>query len=257
MTSSIFSTAGATQGILGQAAAVSGFTGQFTLFASQAANKRSIGKASQDYSSNKSPYYFGEGGLFAAPAVVRERNIDQYQVTEHPTINGTFSTDHAFALPRRVDIEVLYSVSTGGTNGLKAIAAAADITSVLGIKVPEAPLSIRDYYNAFRNLQHKMIPFDITTGKQKYTNMIIESLEENTTEATENLLKLYIKCKEVKISYTQYVQSSISADVLTAGSTQQSVTSPTSTSATNISTTNSYGAPSIINPPKIPGVPVQ
>ena len=246
---------------LGTTASLSGFTGQFTLFSTQAANIRSFGKASNFVKGQSSLLYFGVGGAFAAPAVVREHNVDQYQITEHPVINGTNITDHAYALPRRVDIEIIYSVSTGSTNGLKAITSAAanalDVVSLpFGLTIPTSPVSIKDYYEAFRTLQRSLVPFDITTGKLKYTNMLIESIEENTSEKTENLLKLYIRCKEVKISYTQYIQAQIKEGNVTIGPLQQVATDPTPTAGTNISQSGGSSS-TTITPPSIPGVPVQ
>jgi len=161
-----------------------------------------------------------------APCNITEKHSDHYVITEHPTEMGVLISDHMYALPKRVEIQVAYSLA-GGVNALKSVGA------LLGVS--KSPKSLQDYYNLFLKLQSDRNPFSITTGKRQYQNMVIESIEETTESKTENLLMINLRCREVIITNTSsYTDTSLQADAPNTASpvnngTQQTQDGPTTT----------------------------
>jgi hypothetical protein len=158
---------------------------------------------------------------FKAPCNISERHSDDYVVTEHPTEFGVLISDHMYALPQRVDIEVAYSVS-GNNYALKKIGAA--------IGFNDAPMTLHEYYDKFLMLQASRSPFNITTGKRQYTNMVITNITETTDSNTENLLRLNIQCKQIII-----VKSYVTAD---AQKDAPSTATPVNKGTTSLKATN-------------------
>lgn len=163
-----------------------------------------------------------------APCNIQEKHSDRFQVTEHPTEMGVLISDHMYALPQRVEIQVGYSLSSG-INALKQLG------SFLGVS--SSPKSLKDYYNAFLKLQSDRIPFDITTGKRQYKNMVIEDIEETTDKMSENSLFLTLRCREVIIVNTEtYTSNDLQADA-------PNTAPPTNTGTQSTSGPNTYSLP--------------
>ena len=160
-------------------------------------------------------------GAFVVPyVVVAERHSDNYVVTTHPTEFGTLVSDYMYALPKRVDIEVAYSLSM--TN-------ASSNTD-----------SVNDYYAKFLKLQATKTPFTLITGKRNYPNMmVIQSIDEFTDKHSEYSVKLMLKCIEVIIV-------NISVE-----NTNGTTTNPINTN-NSISTTKKNGSVSRANGTKLP-----
>lgn len=121
------------------------------------------------------------GGLYP-DIVVEEQHEDALEITEHPVEQGAAVNDHAFKKPESVVIR-------GGVSNSSANAS--------------SDTSARDFYEKLLELQKKREPFDIVTGKRKHKNMLIESLSEVTSSATENSLLFTAACREVIIVATQ------------------------------------------------------
>ena len=132
-------------------------------------------------------------GSILAPCVVSETHEDQYTITNHPVQSGAIISDHMYAQPMRVDIEVIYSQSTANS-ALNAYAAIFGLGST--------GMTLRQYYDQFLALQASKTPFDIITGKRSYSNMVIESISVRTNKETENLLALNLRCREIIIVTT-------------------------------------------------------
>ena len=167
-----------------------------------------IGSNTLFQSSNKRKF-----ASIKAPCTISEQHVDQYVVTNQPTEAGVQISDHMYAVPQRVDIEIAYSQSSQFYM-LQSLGALAGI----GTK----PDSLIDYYHRFLAIQAFRVPFDITTGKRKYKNMVIESIEETTTERTENLLRIRLRCREVIIvNTTTSTDSSLQTAAPNTSATQQ------------------------------------
>lgn len=134
-----------------------------------------------------------------AHTVIRETHNDQAVITDHPVEYGSPISDHMYVLPKRVDIEIVYSLSSG-INGFKAIASLAK-------KGGKAPKTLTDYYQAFLDIQTKSKLINIVTGKRVYNNMVIESIECTTDVDSEELLRLQLRCREVIIVYTSTTEA--------------------------------------------------
>jgi len=110
------------------------------------------------------------GGIYP-DVVVEEHHEDSLEITEHPVEQGAAISDHAFAHPKRVSIS----------------AAIADSDTA----------SAREMYDKLLELQAKREPFDISTGKRLYLNMLIEHLAVTTTAASEHSFQFTAECREV------------------------------------------------------------
>lgn len=140
---------------------------------------------------------------FVAPCNITEYSSDDYVVTDHPTEMGVLISDHMFALPKRVEIELIYSIS-GNNYALKSLGSA--------IGIGGKPRTMEQYYKDFLKLQASRVPFDITTGKRQYRNMVINHLGNITKVDSENCLKLQISARSVIIVKSKVQDTSNSVD---------------------------------------------
>ncbi|GHV35134.1 hypothetical protein FACS1894187_07190 [Synergistales bacterium] len=125
------------------------------------------------------------GGL-TFDVTIEERHNDKLEITSHPVQTGADISDHAYKLPQEVTI-IVGKGALGDAN---------------------AP---RDVYEKVRELQESREPFDITTGKREYKNMLIRDISETTSADTENSLVLTLDCVEVILVDTQKVSVPASA----------------------------------------------
>lgn len=147
-------------------------------------------------------------GILVPDVVISEKHSDVLEITEHPVerptnSNGStgasgsgagFIADHAYRRPSELVMEVGFA---GGGSLLDL----ADTTSIgLGIG-----LSPREVYEQLLNLQRDRKPFDVITGKRKYSNMLIRSLDVTTDKHTENVLMAVLTLREVILTQTQSI----------------------------------------------------
>lgn len=188
---------------------------------------------------NQSNRYIGS---ILAPCVVSEHHNDTAIITDHPVEFGSPISDHMYQLPKKVDIEVVYSLSSG-INGLKMIASAVGLAN-------KSAVTLRDYYDQFLKIQNTQQLIKINTGKRTYQNMVIESIECITDVNTENMLKLTLRCREVIIvttSTTQVPAANQADPAATAAPTQQNTTQLSQPSST-LSNSFSNSVVSTYNP---------
>ncbi len=119
-------------------------------------------------------------GTLIPDVTVREVMRDEIVITDHPVERGAAISDHAFARPCEIEMQAGWSDSTGGYVGYA-----------------------RDVYDALLSLQKSREPFDVTTGKRSYQNMLISSLAVQTDERSENILMVTVRIREVIIVSTQ------------------------------------------------------
>lgn len=112
--------------------------------------------------------------------VIREVGRDELVITDHPVETGAAISDHAFLRPVEVEMVLGWSDSTAGYVGYA-----------------------RDVYVELIALQKRREPFDLSTGKRNYKNMLIGSLGVQTDEKTENVLMVTARFREVIITSTQ------------------------------------------------------
>lgn len=112
--------------------------------------------------------------------VTREVSRDELVITDHPVETGAAISDHAFLRPVEVEMILGWSDSTAGYVGYA-----------------------REVYEQLISLQKQREPFEMSTGKRNYQNMLISSLGVQTDEKTENVLMVTARFREVIIVSTQ------------------------------------------------------
>jgi len=118
------------------------------------------------------------GGVIPDCAIT-ESHSDRVIVTKHPVEKGAAISDHAYVDPPTVNIR------WGWTEALRGEAWAAIM------------------YQTLLGLMYERQPIDLFTGKRPYTNMVIESITENTDSWTEYALILDIQLVQVIIVSTE------------------------------------------------------
>ena len=139
-------------------------------------------------------------GPLVMQVTLEERHQDDIEITDHPIEQGAIVSDHAFKRPAEVTIVGAWSSSPslsglidGVVGGLKAT-----VDGVTSILSGQAPHTLGDIYDTLIKLQKNVIPFDIYTGKRRYTNMLIRSLSVNTDKTSENSLMVTMVCREIQ-----------------------------------------------------------
>jgi hypothetical protein len=138
----------------------------------------------------------GKIGGIEIQATLEETHTDNLQVTEHPVEQGAAITDHAYKMPSEVVLRCGWSNSS-----LKALTGAASALFSGG------SASVSDYvggiYTQLLKLQESRVPFDITTSKRQYTNMLITGMQVTTDNRTSNMLMVQVTCRQIIIASTQ------------------------------------------------------
>lgn len=153
-------------------------------------------------------------GTFTAPATVEELHHDEIDITDHPVELGASISDHAFRRPSELRIRCAWSNSPAvslPTTALPIGAMSDAMQAIMGTAYQVAvALSgnggqdiIQETYANLYKLQQSFAPFDVVTGKRKYSNMLMRSLMVHTDQKTENILSVVMECREVIIATTQ------------------------------------------------------
>lgn len=123
-------------------------------------------------------------GTIIPQCTIEERVRDDLEITEHPIEDGANITDHAFKKPSIITARYgwsnsgsIFNLTTGGI-------------------VSSDPV---DIYNQLLALQASRQPFTLQTGKLPYNNVLIQSIEQLTDKATENVLAVTITFKQIII----------------------------------------------------------
>jgi hypothetical protein len=120
--------------------------------------------------------------------VVREVGRDELVITEHPVERGAAISDHAFVRPVEIEMTCGWSDSTAGYVGY-----------------------IDEVYAELIALQKEREPFDVTSGKRTYENMLLAQVLQQTDERSENILMVTARFREVLIVSTETTSAPNSA----------------------------------------------
>jgi len=141
-------------------------------------------------------------GPIRAQVTIEETHQDELVITEHPVEQGASISDHAYKKPAELTLRLGWSNS-----GLQSIGQV--VTTAYGlISSGSAGVNfnyVQEVYRKLLALQESRIPFDILTGKRKYTNMLIRSISTTTDETTEKALMVTLSCREVIMVQTRVV----------------------------------------------------
>ncbi len=124
-------------------------------------------------------------GMILPDVVVEEVHNDELAITQHPVEMGAPVSDHAFKMPATVEMRVGWSDSKHG-----------------------APGCVKVIYQALLSLQEARQPFAVSTGKRRYTNMLISAIRVTTDERSETALNAVVILTKVIISKTQTTSAS-------------------------------------------------
>lgn len=138
-------------------------------------------------------------GSIVAHVTIEEVGNDELQITEHPVELGANITDHAFKKPAELIVRCGWSNASlaGVIAGVKGLITALQGGDAFGSDY------VSGVYNQLLALQESRIPFDVTTGKRLYTNMLMRSLGVTTDEHSEYTLMVTAVFKQVLIVQTQ------------------------------------------------------
>lgn len=156
---------------------------------------------------------------FQAYITLDERHHDELVITDHPVEQGASISDHAYKKPAEVTMTLAFSNSS-----LRSI----------------ATFQFGNYsqfvYKNLLTLQASRTPFDLSTGKRRYKNMLIQSLDTTTDAKTENSLIVTLHCREVIIVQTTTTQLQPAANM--ASPQKTAATSNTGTKQPQATTTS-------------------
>lgn len=125
---------------------------------------------------------------FFPDVVIREVGRDELVITSHPVERGAAISDHAFVQPVEIEMVCGWSDSTAGYVGAS-----------------------RQVYEDLIALQKEREPFEVTTGKRIYENMLLASVMQQTDEKSENVLLVTARFREVIIVSTETTSAPNSA----------------------------------------------
>ncbi|CVH64008.1 hypothetical protein V3510_002768 [Serratia marcescens] len=144
-------------------------------------------------------------GVIVPSVAISEKHNDTLEITEHPVERPTaegagFISDHAYRRPSEVTMELGFA---GGGSLLDGVDTTQMFDLNSGLSLGDSP---RDVYQKLLNLQRDRRPFDVTTGKRLYQNMLIKSLDVTTDKISENVLMCVLTLREVIITQTYTIK---------------------------------------------------
>lgn len=119
-------------------------------------------------------------GTIIPNIVLEEVQTDTMRITDHPVETGSAISDHAFVLPAEVLMRCMWSDSTGQYEGYS-----------------------RAIYEALLKLQESREPFDVSTGKRQYKNMLVSMLHIQSNEETEHALLATVGLRYINLTSTE------------------------------------------------------
>ncbi|WP_010515757.1 phage baseplate protein [Komagataeibacter oboediens] len=160
-------------------------------------------------------------GTTTTPDIVaREGHRDALTITQHPVETGASITDHAFKMPAEVRLE--YGFSNSSIQALGSDFDSFSLTDLVDGNLGEG--FVKEIYAQLLALQSARTLCQVVTSKRLYKNMLIASIETETTAETAYAMHVSVTCQEVIIAST--VTSSISSsDQSDASSTAATVNS--------------------------------
>ncbi|MBC8947228.1 phage baseplate protein [Xenorhabdus indica] len=133
-------------------------------------------------------------GMIVPSVVISEKHHDSAEITEHPVQRGAAISDHAYDKPSEVTMELGFA----GGGSLIDIFDLGESGS-LG----SSPKAV---YQQLLALKASKQPFNVTTGKRQYKNMLIRAIEVTTDKTSENVLMVTLTLREVIIVETKTVK---------------------------------------------------
>jgi hypothetical protein len=135
----------------------------------------------------------GPQGILIPDCVIEERHKDELAITRSPVEQGSPVADHAYKKPCELVLRWAWSNSPSLSALLNTIEQGNNPFSQ----------SVRSTYEQLQNLQANLLLLTISTGKRKYKNMLLRSLQVVTSRESENALMVEAGFEEVLFVTTQ------------------------------------------------------
>lgn len=113
----------------------------------------------------------GSQPVFSGYVTITENSIDSITITQQPVQQGAKIADHAFKNPGTLTIQILMPSTIGQ--------------------------SLQTIYANLLKLQSSFQPFNVSTPKRVYGNMLIATLGVTTEKKTENILAVNVQFQEI------------------------------------------------------------
>lgn len=121
---------------------------------------------------------------------IEEMHRDRMTITNHPVEQGAAITDHAYSEPAEVMLRYGWSNSSPANALISGF-------GLIGNFNPAGEDYVKDVYTLLRGLKDTRDPFDLVTGKRRYSNMLMTELSVTTDSHSEFTLIANIVCKQV------------------------------------------------------------
>lgn len=119
--------------------------------------------------------------------VIEEKHVDQLTITDHPVERGSVISDHAYMQPPEVTVRFAWSDSSSVLN------------QALSGSIFSGVQSLSEVYQKLLALQASCEPFDLSTGKREYQDMLLRSLAVETDASTEAALMAIASFRHVRM----------------------------------------------------------
>lgn len=139
-------------------------------------------------------------GSIIPNVVIEEVHSDTLTITEHPVEQGAPITDHAFKNPAELTMRIGWSASSLALDSV--VTSVVDSVKAGKLTTPKIK-SVRDIYEDLLKLQDSRQPFDVSTGKRLYKDMLIKALGTTTDLSSENSLIVNVVLRQVIIVQTK------------------------------------------------------
>lgn len=117
--------------------------------------------------------------IFKGYVTITENTIDALEITQQPVQQGAPIADHAFKKPVTFSIQIIFGSGLQNINPLNALTGG----SIL-------PQSLSTIYQNLLALQSSFVPFNCSTPKRTYYNMLFASIGVTTDKHTENIMSV-------------------------------------------------------------------
>ena len=168
-----------------------------------------------------------DGGIFAQTnlngyyfdAYITINHSSTLNITEHPVESGAVIADHAYLLPRQIEMQVAVSDAT-----------VDPISSFDG----EGSSRSINAYKLLQQLQRDRVPISVYTKFDTYENCLIKQLSAEDNSDTVNSLKANLTLVEIPVAHLE--TSKISVDWQTTDETRDGILEAMSATESDIGT---------------------
>ena len=175
-------------------------------------------------------------GTIIPDVVVEETGTDDVVVTQHPVANNTPISDHKYKNPCTLTMRVGWSESPAIMGGGAGTVLGNISSTANSFTTNQRTKAI---YQQMQDLQNSPNPFQVTTGKRVYDNMVITSIAVTTEQHTEFTLLMTVTMQQIVIVTPQTVvappQSAQSNPAATGGTTDNGSVQPQSSTTPDAS----------------------